>query len=118
MMQLTESSAAPTADLHQIPWYGCFGIKPLALRAIEAGLVCRSDLALVCSPVELELLQSRYQVPACKLQLAPFFVDLPDGETPPFSARQHFMTIGNFRFGGVVIAAGPMTLVFYCVSFH
>ena len=63
------------------------------------------------------MLQSRYQVPACKLQLAPFFVDLPDGETPPFSARQHFMTIGNFRCGRVMTAAGPITQVLYCVSF-
>lgn len=33
----------------------------------------RSDLTLVCSPVELSMLVSRYGVPASKLVLAPFF---------------------------------------------
>lgn len=63
----------------------------------------RSDLTLVCSPVEQSMLAQHYGVPAAKLALAPFFVPPPEeglhsGDTSPgFSARRHFMTIGNWR---------------------
>lgn len=63
----------------------------------------RSDLTLVCSPVEQSLLVQHYGVPAAKLALAPFFVPAPEegpqaGVTSPgFGARRHFMTIGNWR---------------------
>ena len=47
----------------------------------------RCDLALVCSPVELELLVS-WGVPCAKLCPAPFFMDTPSqaslpGDAPP-----------------------------------
>lgn len=35
--------------------------------------LCRSDLTLVCSPVEMDMLVRHYGVPASKLVLAPFF---------------------------------------------
>jgi hypothetical protein len=46
--------------------------KPLLLR--ELGSIHRSDLTLVCSPYELELLESTYGISSSKLCLAPFFV--------------------------------------------
>lgn len=67
-------------------------------------LFCRSDLTLVCSPVEQRLLVQHYGVPPAKLALAPFFVPPPEeggqhprGASPGFGARRHFMTIGNWR---------------------
>jgi hypothetical protein len=41
----------------------------------ELASIHRSDLTLVCSPYELELLQREYGIPNEKLCLAPFFVD-------------------------------------------
>lgn len=63
------------------------------MRAVAS----RSDLTLVCSPVEQALLHSVYQIPAFKLGLAPFFVPSPAQQTCSFSQRAHFMTIGNWR---------------------
>ena len=58
----------------------------------------RSDLTLVCSAVELQMLATQYQTPSPKLCLAPFFVPPPpDTSTPGFGERQHFMAIGNWR---------------------
>lgn len=59
----------------------------------------RSDLALVCSPWEQWLLHDHYGVQKEKLQLAPFFVPPPPlaANLPDFSARRHFVSIGNFK---------------------
>ncbi len=59
-------------------------------------MLCRSDLTLVCSPLELSLLHSLYCIPSHKLCNAPFFTEAhlePQHE----SARTHFMTIGNWK---------------------
>jgi len=68
--------------------------------ARELASVHRSDLTLVCSSAELELLKVRYGLPSHKLVLAPFFCG-PISETeaaalPSFAARSGFVTIGNF----------------------
>jgi hypothetical protein len=97
------------------------------LSAIQAALACRpdaaagdclrelaaihrSDLTLVCSPVELQLLTQHYGIPASKLVLAPFFAPpspyaprpaATDAEhssaCPPFAERRHLLMIGNWR---------------------
>lgn len=61
--------------------------------------ICRSDLTLVCSPVEVALLKSVYQVLPHKLCPAPFFSANSESNSKlqPFSQRSHFMTIGNWR---------------------
>ena len=75
-----------------VNWYG---------QQHDGYLHHRSDLALVCSPVEVKLLTQVYRVTAEKLQVAPFFVDCqdlkPQADQPGYPERQHFMTIGNFR---------------------
>ena len=48
------------------------------------------------------MLSQHYGVPPAKLALAPFFVPPLEEESRPgaragFTARQHFMTIGNWR---------------------
>ena len=63
----------------------CFGVLPVVMEHIpstesdkllrELGSIHRSDLTLVCSPYELNLLTTTYGVDASKLCLAPFFVD-------------------------------------------
>ena len=58
--------------------------------------LCRSDLTLVCSPVELQLLQAIYGIPKYKLCNASFFATAA-GAIQPFSKRAHFMTIGTWR---------------------
>ena len=41
----------------------------------ELASIHRSDLTLVCSSVEIKMLQGRYGIAADKLAYAPFFVD-------------------------------------------
>ena len=65
----------------------------------ELASIHRSDLTLVCSPVEMDALHSIFQVPKEKLALASFFLDtIPSlSETIPFDQRQDFVFIGGFR---------------------
>ncbi|KAK9812031.1 hypothetical protein WJX73_010341 [Symbiochloris irregularis] len=62
----------------------------------ELASIYRSDLTLVCSPVEMALLQSLYSIPEHKLCLAPFFASTAV-RVQPFGSRANFMTIGNWR---------------------
>jgi hypothetical protein len=76
----------------------------------------RSDLTLVCSPMELSMLTQQYGVPASKLCLAPFFAppsphapaappasgsssgSSDEGQRcPAYHEREHFLMIGNWR---------------------
>jgi len=69
----------------------------IAKREIAAILRC--DLSLIISSYEMELLTSTFKVDASLLHHLPFMIDLdscPD-KTKPFSERQHFLSIGNFR---------------------
>jgi len=61
-----------------------------------SSMLCRSDLTLVCSPLELSLLQSLYRIPSHKLCNAPFFTEARS-EPQHESTRTHFMTIGNWK---------------------
>jgi len=61
----------------------------------ELAAVHRSDLALVCSPVELRLLRDSWGIPERKLQLASFFFDADEEPPVPFEARAGFVTVGT-----------------------
>ena len=61
-----------------------------------SSMLCRSDLTLVCSPLELSLLQSLYCIPGHKLCNAPFFTEA-HSQPQHESTRAHFMTIGNWK---------------------
>jgi len=69
----------------------------LAKREIAA--ILRSDISLIISSYEMELLIETFKVDASLLHHLPFIVDLAKcpKTTKSFSERQHFMTIGNFR---------------------
>ena len=69
----------------------------IAKREIAA--ILRSDLSLIISSYEMELLIETFKVDASLLNHLPFMVDLAKcpTKTKIFSERQHFMTIGNFR---------------------
>jgi len=69
----------------------------LAKREIAAILRC--DISLIISSFEMDLLVKTFKVDSSLLYYLPFMVNLsecPD-TTMPYSSRQHFITIGNFR---------------------
>lgn len=67
-----------------------------AIREVAA--IYRSDLSVMISSVEMELLQRVFKMDAALLHYLPFMVDVED-EKPlkSFSERQHFISIGNFH---------------------
>lgn len=69
----------------------------LAKREIAA--ILRSDISLIISSFEMDLLVNTYNVDADLLHYLPFMVDLAQYPiaTTSYSNRQHFMAIGNFR---------------------
>ena len=77
----------------------------------ELASIYRSDLTLVCSPVELDMLQSNYNIPPTKLSLAPFFIPSPSPHkhshetSSSFEQRKDVMMIGNWRHKPNVDAA-------------
>ncbi|WP_415884041.1 glycosyltransferase [Neptuniibacter sp. QD72_48] len=69
----------------------------IAKREIAA--IYRSDLSLIISDYETELLKNQFSVPEQQFHHLPFMLDLdklPD-QVPNFAERAHFMMIGNFR---------------------
>lgn len=66
----------------------------------ELASLHRSDISLVCSPIEHKLLVNKYQLPASKVCTASFWVDTDDelqNEKPSFAERRHFCFVGGFR---------------------
>lgn len=63
----------------------------------ELASIFRSDIALIISKVEMDLLKNQFQVPAKILDYIPFLVEqLPDVDNiPSFENRSNFFTIGN-----------------------
>ncbi|MDG1733638.1 MAG: glycosyltransferase [Thalassotalea sp.] len=69
----------------------------MAKREIAA--ILRSDISLIISSYEMQLLTQTFKVDASLLHYLPFMVNIenyPKAEKS-FAQRQHFMTIGNFR---------------------
>lgn len=66
----------------------------------EVAAIYRSDLSLMISTVEIELLENQLHVPETLLHYTPFLPDPLDTTAKSkwlgFEQRQHFMTIGNF----------------------
>lgn len=91
----------PDADLS-----GYFKLDDDALFALmaesdiarrEIAAIYRSDLSLMVSDMEIELLTRRFALPAALLLWAPLLVrEVPD-HGKGFDERAHFLTIGNFR---------------------
>ena len=71
--------------------------QDMTLREVAA--IFRCDLSLMISEFEMEVLQEYFSVPAQLLFYVPFLSPLAINQStsPDFSARQHFIAIGNFR---------------------
>ena len=71
----------------------------LAIREVAA--IFRSDLTLMISPVEVELLIKRFQLPKQQLMYLPFMLQAIAEDhinaLPNFNETEHFISIGNFR---------------------
>lgn len=65
----------------------------------EIAAILRSDISLIISSFEMELLTNTFKVDANLLHHLPFMVDLEklSSKTLPFTQRKHFISIGNFR---------------------
>ncbi|WP_298500188.1 glycosyltransferase family 4 protein [uncultured Algibacter sp.] len=66
----------------------------------EIASIYRSDLSLIISEVEMEILKNQFKVDASLLVYLPFMQDFISDEykqsLPNFENRNHFITIGNF----------------------
>lgn len=66
----------------------------------EIASIYRSDLSLIISEVEMEILKNQFKVDASLLIYLPFMQDFISDEykqsLPNFQDRNHFITIGNF----------------------
>jgi len=66
----------------------------------EIASVYRSDLSLIISEAEMEILQTQFKVDKQLLHYLPFMLDEVSNEDienlPKFKERQNFITIGNF----------------------
>lgn len=67
----------------------------LAQREIAA--IYRSDISLMTSDVEIDLLVDQFKVPKALLQWCPLMLDGSPASARPFEERAHFLSIGNFR---------------------
>ncbi|MGB2131794.1 MAG: glycosyltransferase, partial [Marinobacterium sp.] len=67
----------------------------------EVAAILRSDLSLMISPAEIELLQRRFNVAPQLLHDCPFMlpelIDAQVSALPQREQRHHFVVIGNFR---------------------
>jgi hypothetical protein len=68
----------------------------------ELSSIHRCDLTLVCSPYELHLLKTEFQIPAHKLSLASFFMDTANLSdlcihNKKFNASTRFVFCGGFK---------------------
>jgi hypothetical protein len=75
--------------------YGHMASADITQRELAA--IYRSDLSLMTSDVEIDLLTEQFRVPAALLHWCPLMLDNPAGAFKPFAERAHFLSIGNFR---------------------
>jgi glycosyltransferase involved in cell wall biosynthesis len=99
-----------TPSVHQTNPH-TFSAKDLQASLIrELSAIHRSDLTLVCSPFEYEILTCKFSVPPAKLVHAPFFTeivtdyyptteDVTEAKTPRnnYDARRDFVALGGFK---------------------
>jgi len=64
----------------------------------EIAAIYRSDLTLIISEAEMQLLTEHFKVPKALLCYSPFWLNTEmAADLPEFAQRQHFVSIGNFR---------------------
>ena len=72
-------------------------LKSFELTKRELASIIRSDLSIMISPFEINLLKAEFQIPDSKLIHLPFLVKEHRTTYKSFQERAHFMTIGSFR---------------------
>jgi len=72
-------------------------LKEAEITKREVASILRSDLSIVISTFEMDLLITHFQIPKSKIYHLPLFVEKSDLQIKSFQERQHFMTIGSFR---------------------
>ncbi|MFK3795825.1 glycosyltransferase [Pseudomonas sp. NPDC088444] len=87
---LSDYFAMPRCEL-----FSRMATTDMAQREIAA--IYRSDLSLMVSDMEIELLTEQFGLPASILHWAPLLVHHVPKQAPGFEERTHFLTIGNFR---------------------
>ncbi len=75
--------------------YGHMANADITQRELAA--IYRSDLSLMISDVEIDLLTKQFGVPAALLHWCPLMLDTPAQPFKTFTERTHFLSIGNFR---------------------
>ncbi|WP_166365149.1 glycosyltransferase [Pseudomonas akapageensis] len=75
--------------------YGHMATADITQRELAA--IYRSDLSLIISDVEIDLLTEQFRVPSALLHWCPLMLDKPREPFTPFAQRAHFLSIGNFR---------------------
>ncbi len=82
----------------QKPFERSYLLNDIAKREIAS--IYRSDLSLIISEAEMQLLKTEFKIEASLLFYLPFMLDnITDSNTtklPNFEQRKHFITIGNF----------------------
>ncbi|WP_297845507.1 glycosyltransferase family 4 protein [Pseudomonas sp.] len=63
----------------------------------EIAAIYRSDLSVMISDKEIDLLVSQFNVPSALLHWCPLLVETVPTTAPAFTERSHFLSIGNFR---------------------
>lgn len=63
----------------------------------EIASIYRSDISLIISDFEMDLLHEQFRVPNELLHFCPFMPDPAPSSGPTFEEREHFISIGNFR---------------------
>lgn len=74
-------------------------MAPSGLAQRELAAIFRSDLSLVTSDVEMDLLINGFGVPQELLHWCPLMLEMPQAPTKIFAEREHFVCIGDFRHG-------------------
>ena len=63
----------------------------------EIASILRCDLSLVISEVEMDILESKFKIPSGLLCYFPLLYSDLLADIPPFTQRQHFVSLGNFN---------------------
>lgn len=75
--------------------YSAIATSDLAQREVAA--LYRSDLSLMTSDVEMQLLTREFRLPEAILHWCPLMISSIPATARPFNERAHFLSIGNFR---------------------
>lgn len=74
-------------------------MAPSPLTRRELAAIFRSDLSLVTSDAEMDLLVNGFGVPQELLHWCPLMLKMPQTAAKPFAEREHFVCLGDFRHG-------------------